>query len=522
MKPRKKSISLHPIFTFAPILLLALALRIWDLDARSIWFDEAVEFWLARPPLSEIPSLGSSYLQPLLYSFLLHLWIQISSTLFWMRLLSVLFSVGSVLGVMLWGFRRFASHGAILDGLIMSFLPSEIRYAQDMSEYALLVFGLTWAIVFLDFAVTTPGWKYWLMWGFFSLIALYSHYGAGIPLATAAGLVFLERTRQRDSDQIKKQLTVAVGIMIGALPGVFFLLSAQSENLSKITLNLKDIRFSDLFGFFTRMDDTFLFLLTGWPNGEVPQLLGRVFLLLVFGLLVFRYLKSPREMISIWLAFTYSAYFILTSIGFYAHGTFGFRYAQILTTLFVMAIVFLLIKLPFRPLAIGMSVLFLGITLYSLPNLTPSDKTRGLTSIWPEMEQIREVHKYWTSNRDESEATYIYYAAVPGFRYYQHQTNAESAELPTGWVRKCWAEYQEDICHNDGIVYGEWIHSRPVEEIIQSIQKAYGNFPDRIWIIFTHINFDEDQVILTGLRESYIIKSSYILRNASAYLLVRQ
>ena len=51
--------------------LLALIIRLWDLGARSIWLDEAVEYWTANVPLPSIPQTVVQTFQPPLYSVLL-------------------------------------------------------------------------------------------------------------------------------------------------------------------------------------------------------------------------------------------------------------------------------------------------------------------------------------------------------------------------------------------------------------------------------------------------------------------
>ena len=36
------------------ILALAFAVRVWDLRARALWFDEACEYWIATAPWSQL------------------------------------------------------------------------------------------------------------------------------------------------------------------------------------------------------------------------------------------------------------------------------------------------------------------------------------------------------------------------------------------------------------------------------------------------------------------------------------
>src|SRR5512145_2550326 len=82
------------------ILTLALALRLWDIRARALWFDEASEYWIATAPFSRlIESARTGTGDPPLYTFLLHVWMQVGSSELWLRLLSTLASVAGVAGV---------------------------------------------------------------------------------------------------------------------------------------------------------------------------------------------------------------------------------------------------------------------------------------------------------------------------------------------------------------------------------------------------------------------------------------
>jgi hypothetical protein len=55
------------------IILLGFALRAAALGERALWFDEAMEYWVASAPPAAIPATVKAALQdPPLYSLLLH------------------------------------------------------------------------------------------------------------------------------------------------------------------------------------------------------------------------------------------------------------------------------------------------------------------------------------------------------------------------------------------------------------------------------------------------------------------
>ena len=127
-----------------PILLLALALRLYLLADAPVWWDEGWTVWLIRHPPTLIPTLAARDVHPPFYFMLLWLWRQLAGeTVFALRFFSV---AGGVLIVALvyrlgtdWLDRR--------TGLVAATLVALARFAvwwsQEMRMYTLtMAFGL--------------------------------------------------------------------------------------------------------------------------------------------------------------------------------------------------------------------------------------------------------------------------------------------------------------------------------------------------------------------------------------------
>src|SRR5262249_536655 len=141
---RSEVVSLSRLFALL-VLALAFVLRAWDLAGRSLWLDEAVEYWTATSPVLHLPSYVRDIIQdPPLFSFLLHVWMTPSHELVWMRLLTVLFGVGSVAGVMVVGYRLQGRAAALGAGVLMAVMPPSIFYAQELGQYARMKCLITW------------------------------------------------------------------------------------------------------------------------------------------------------------------------------------------------------------------------------------------------------------------------------------------------------------------------------------------------------------------------------------------
>ena len=180
------------------ITLLALALRLFRLDAQSLWYDEGFSVYLARMGLAEIAARTAADIQPPLYYYLLHGWMQLfggsSGTL---RGFSLLFGVLSVPLSFAVARRLFGGHLAgLLAALLMAVSPLHIWYSQELRMYTLLTFLALLSSYLLLLIVgraepvpsNRPGRVgvdlfLWIAFTLVTVAALYTHYFAFFVLA---------------------------------------------------------------------------------------------------------------------------------------------------------------------------------------------------------------------------------------------------------------------------------------------------------------------------------------------------
>jgi len=176
------------------ITLLAAALRLYRLDAQSLWYDEGFSVYLARMSPSELTARTAADIQPPLYYYLLHGWMGLfGDGERSVRSLSLLFGVLTVpvlYGTAAWLFRsRLAGY---LAALLLAVSPLHLWYAQEVRMYTLLTFLCLLSSFFLLLLVGRSTsflrkrsrfslvWEI-LLWVGFSLAnvaALYTHYFA--------------------------------------------------------------------------------------------------------------------------------------------------------------------------------------------------------------------------------------------------------------------------------------------------------------------------------------------------------
>lgn len=182
------------------ILVLALALRLWDIWRMSIWFDEAYSLFLAKQGLAEIlRRLRVEDMHPPLYYVALGLWIRLFGTSeLAIRLPSAL------MGVLLVGLtyalaRRLADERiALTSAALVALSPVQLMASRDARMYPFLaVFALA-ASYALWRAVETQQRRYWAAYGGAVVAAVYTHHFAFlVVLAHAVYVLACARHRVR-------------------------------------------------------------------------------------------------------------------------------------------------------------------------------------------------------------------------------------------------------------------------------------------------------------------------------------
>ena len=132
------------------LILFAFVIRLYRLDAQSIWWDEGHSLQMASAPIAQIPTLPGMDVHPPGYFVALHGWISlIGDSQFSIRYLSLCFSLLTVALLL-----RF---GRVLGGLsvgwwaalLTAVSPFYVAYAQEVRMYAMVTFWATASVYFL-------------------------------------------------------------------------------------------------------------------------------------------------------------------------------------------------------------------------------------------------------------------------------------------------------------------------------------------------------------------------------------
>jgi mannosyltransferase len=192
------------------VLLAALALRLYRIDAHGLWNDEGLTARYASQPLGELlATIAGHDPHPPLYYLLVAGWLPLTGPSdFAIRLPSALFGALTVAALYALGRRIGGRATAIVAALFAAFNPLLLWYDQEARMYAMLVFGATLSTLLLHRARQRGAWHSWLLHGAALATTLHVHYFAAF-LAGWHGLLAERATRWR-ADRWRAMLALAL------------------------------------------------------------------------------------------------------------------------------------------------------------------------------------------------------------------------------------------------------------------------------------------------------------------------
>ena len=202
------------------ILLVALALRLWDLDRTSLWYDEVITMRVARADnlaamIARLDQLDGT--RAPLHPLLLQAWLRIfgSSDLAG-RSFSVVCGLVTVWVISVLGRRAFDIATGRWAAWLAAVCPPLVYYAREARMYAWLVLltCLSW-LVLLSFRHTAKT-EQCLTYGLLLIALVYSH-PVGLFMVAAHGLAYL-LVRSALVLAFRSWLTIQLAVILALIP----------------------------------------------------------------------------------------------------------------------------------------------------------------------------------------------------------------------------------------------------------------------------------------------------------------
>lgn len=198
-RPKSAAANRITIALLILVMWLAFGLRLHQLAAQSLWYDELLQLDVAQRPLAQLlPELNRHAAMPLDY-VLLQGWIKLGRQDFWVRWPAVIFGSLAVALLYAVGQAFFNRRVGLLAALLLSVASFAIDYSQEVRPYALLLSLVLLAFWGLRRVYQTHRLRDWLPAAIGIIGAVMAHYfGLFIllPLGLFVGVQQLRHLKQ--------------------------------------------------------------------------------------------------------------------------------------------------------------------------------------------------------------------------------------------------------------------------------------------------------------------------------------
>jgi hypothetical protein len=212
------------------VLALAFGLRIYRLDAQSLWFDEGFALHLAsQSPRQMVDNNPVGWLP--LHSFVLHAWFGVvGQTPFAARALSVCFGVLIVALLYLLGRTLASPETGVVAALMGAFSPFLVYYSQEARVYSLWLFLSLLSLYSLLRAMGHPDQvRGWILYVLSTMSALYAHYFSVFLLPWGLVALAIESVRTRQWKTLVVGAACQAAALAACAPLVGYVLSSSSD-----------------------------------------------------------------------------------------------------------------------------------------------------------------------------------------------------------------------------------------------------------------------------------------------------
>lgn len=223
--PLSLSIGRKTLGVLAGLTVLAVALRIPNLNS-CMWLDEVLTMVrFARPPVSQILTSFPDQNQHMLYSLLAHASIRMFGEQAWtLRLPSVVLGIGSIWALFLVGRRLIGEKEALLACALMTVSYHHIWFSQNARGYMGLLFFTNLATWLWLEAMDRDSWGTWMLYTASIVLGMWIHMTIVFVAATHALIFFLVWLQQgRDAGRLGR--AAAAYALCGTLTLQLFALS---------------------------------------------------------------------------------------------------------------------------------------------------------------------------------------------------------------------------------------------------------------------------------------------------------
>lgn len=477
------------------IVILAVILRFHGLSERSLWSDEAIAAINSQGTVSEtVTNTQDRNSSPIFYPLILNAAQRINDSAFAVRLPAALAGTLAVVVLLLLPRVGVDRRVALISGLILAVSSTQIRYSQEVREYALAVFLATLMLYGLLSSVLSTGRKRTLLYATM-LFAPFVQYSLVLLGAAVLATLALESLRQHK---------LKVAIQVVATPAILWVVGCAASYF--LTLRYQ-----------WRLESKWWYIKDSFYEGQiynVPKVLAfvatKTYSLLTFttegealvglaipaiGVMAYKCTQAPKGENSVSSTILY---LLIASIAIVASAAIVrvYPYGGIRQCLYLAPIIALVLGSAYQTVAAGMSqgegrfwfALVLALVLIAGVKDIHSRKP------YADQENIKSVLSTLEHSVNDQDKVYVHYGAKAAIDFYKKG--------------------------RENFVYGDNHRAEP-DGYLTEFDRLVERDVDHVWIIFSHIISGEEKFIIEHLKPRWNIEKKVDAKGASLYFGVR-
>ena len=200
--------------TLLALTLIGAFLRFYNLGFNSLWLDEASTYTLSVSSIPQIwEATTAGEFNPPLFYWVEHIMLVFGNNEITLRFIPALLGVLTIPLVYLAGKEFFDRNVGIIAAAAFAFSPFLIFYSQEARAYSMMLFFITFAMVFYFKALKTNDVKNWALFGMLAALAFWSHFYAMVIIA-ALVLYALGMQIQKIREDIRNLKPLALAIAV--------------------------------------------------------------------------------------------------------------------------------------------------------------------------------------------------------------------------------------------------------------------------------------------------------------------
>lgn len=285
-------------------LFLGIFLRFYELTFQSYWFDELFSASVSNPAnsLSEVFARTVGDVHPPLYQILLWVWYHIFGYSEWVgRSFSAVMGVLGIVAIYLLGKELYNKEVGLYATIIASTNYFLIYYSQETRAYTLLFLLSIISYLFLIRTLQSYSKLNFILYLFFTISLLYTHYFGFFFVATQAGvfLWYIFMQREEPKHLIILAVITTISFILAILPLVPYILETMQRTSSWM------------------LPPSPSFLIDYFKNYTLSPFIQKIFALLLLIATLHLFLKSEKStmkkstlLLFIWIIIGYSLPYI--------------------------------------------------------------------------------------------------------------------------------------------------------------------------------------------------------------------